>query len=630
MQHKNKKYTRRNYFSDKLDSENSNIDNNYQNSLISEILKNNKSLKLFSNGDKNKININVNNIKTNIQNIFSTDESKLKAIKYVTETRKDKISSSPRYKSTGKEFFPKLPKYPKFDLRENTPKSSLKRNIFNNEIENNRSYNKRNLLQLSSDNLLFDLKDELNRQPYNYNFKGRDYYGNRTGKRYNKRKINNHNIFFNDNYEDNFNNNNININNNGIKNINTISFFNSTYNNYNKDRNNIKTQRFPINNNNNSYNNNNRNLNINSQKKNKKITFANNNDHNYLINSNKDIDIKDNNKFNDSHHKLEEEKNCINISFSEGGNFFDFHDHKENEVINKNNNSSNKKDNVDEENNKILLFNSHEISFRSFKNENDLLISNNSNNNSIEIFDGLNNKLTKEQKNDSVLSEKKNINLVKTVENNFNIPGNKNDSHKNKKIPFVKSTENNIIISGNNKKLSFDTENDMINYIQNKNIRINNRPICIIYIDEYNKLKEDDYKNENEIKILNKEKELYIDNFIKIQNENELLRQKINEIYYAYQELYKTTIILKQENEKMKNDYEILKDNNNYLKEIQNNEKKLISNEEKINENENNTDIKDMKENNEEKEEDNNNGILSNAMPKLTNFFNEKKDEKNK
>ena len=48
-----KKYLRRNYFSEKNkeESENSKTNNNYQNSLISEILKNNKSLKLFAIGD---------------------------------------------------------------------------------------------------------------------------------------------------------------------------------------------------------------------------------------------------------------------------------------------------------------------------------------------------------------------------------------------------------------------------------------------------------------------------------------------------------------------------------------------------------------------------------------------------
>ncbi len=690
---KNKKYTRRNFFCDRLDSENSKTNNNYQKSLISEILKNNKSLKLFSMGDKYNINNNVNNIKTNIQNIFSTDESKLKAIKYVINTRKEKRDTNPRYESTGKEYYPKLPKYPKFEIRENTPTNSLIiNNMLNNDIDSNRSYNKRNILRLSSDNL-YELNDEQNRHPFNYNFKGRDYYGDRTGRKYNKRKINNKYYFYNDNYEDNNN-----INDNLINNINTISYLNNKYNDYNKARSNIKIQKFPLQN-----NNNNRNKNYYSQKKNKNIniniTNINSKDNNNIININKDIDIdiKENNIYNDNNKRMEEEKSCINISFAEGVTFFDFHEKKDNEIFNKNNNnSSNKKDNNDEENNKVLLFNSHEISFRSFKNENDLFISNNSNNNSIEIFDGLNNKLSKEQKNDSVLSEKKNINFIKSTENNINIPGNKtillnnnNNSYKNNIIPLVKTTENNINISGNHKELSFDSENDMINYIQNKNMEINNKPICIIYVDEYNKMKEDNIKNENEIKTLNKEKELYIENIIKVQNENELLRQKINEIYYEYQELYKTTVALKKENEELKNDYELKKDNklkqnyniepavtiningkndskneinqnitslkdepqlinvenidkntelkiddkeiqNNSTKEILNSEVTLPSNEEEedINKNGSNTNTNDIKENNEEKKDDDkNNGILSKAMSKLINFFNEKKNE---
>ena len=151
-----KKYLRRNYFSEKNkeESENSKTNNNYQNSLISEILKNNKSLKLFAIGDKNNIN-NVNNIKTNIQKIFSNDESKLKAIKYIIRTRREKRESSPSYKINNKELFPKGEL-----IRESTPSKPSARknnNLFNNDIDNNKvgNYNKRNILQMSSDNILF-------------------------------------------------------------------------------------------------------------------------------------------------------------------------------------------------------------------------------------------------------------------------------------------------------------------------------------------------------------------------------------------------------------------------------------------------------------------------------------------
>ena len=64
-----------------LDIENSKCNNISQNSFISKIIKKNENLKNFTVGDKN-IN-NINTIKNNIETIFSTDETKLKAIKYI-------------------------------------------------------------------------------------------------------------------------------------------------------------------------------------------------------------------------------------------------------------------------------------------------------------------------------------------------------------------------------------------------------------------------------------------------------------------------------------------------------------------------------------------------------------------
>ena len=46
--------------------------------------------------------------------------------------------------------------------------------------------------------------------------------------------------------------------------------------------------------------------------------------------------------------------------------------------------------------------------------------------------------------------------------------------------------------------------------------------------------------------------ELYSNELIRLQKENILLRQKINEVFYAYQETYKAYINLKEENERLK------------------------------------------------------------------------------
>ena len=50
---------------------------------------------------------NINNIKNNNKNIISTDESRLKAIKYIIKTRKKKTDLSPNYKLNNNELFPK-------------------------------------------------------------------------------------------------------------------------------------------------------------------------------------------------------------------------------------------------------------------------------------------------------------------------------------------------------------------------------------------------------------------------------------------------------------------------------------------------------------------------------------------
>ncbi len=107
---KQRKYYRRNNFSTNKSQEieNSKCNNNYQNSLISKIIKKNENLKNFNSVDKN-IN-NLNTIKSNIKTIFSTDEGKLKAIKYIIKSQKDNRELSPNYKYRNIESFSKRAK----------------------------------------------------------------------------------------------------------------------------------------------------------------------------------------------------------------------------------------------------------------------------------------------------------------------------------------------------------------------------------------------------------------------------------------------------------------------------------------------------------------------------------------
>ena len=444
-----KKYSRRNHFLNDKIIENSKCNNNYQSSYFSEILKKNENLKYFARDNKN----NINNIKNNIKNIFSTDESRLKAIKYIIKTRKEKRELSPSYKLINNELFPKEEK-----IRENTPnESKIRRNYFynihndkdkdefNNKIFNN--YNKRRIL-MSSDNIIIPQNDDFN----NIHIK-KENSKERHCRKYNKRIIKK---------EEKDNNNKINNNN-------IFSYLNHNIEN-NLHNNNIKLKNF-----------------------NKRKNDINNNDKINLIS------------------KKEEEKNCLNISFSEEGNFIlNEKDDNINNNINGNNNEY--------ENNKLLIINSHEISFRSLKNENEENNSNNSINNSFDV---------KEFKNCNCIN-KNILPLAKCLENTFNIINNKQY------------------------KFKFESENDLINYIQNGNIKINNKTINIIYNEELNNIKKENNKYNNEINKLNKEKELYSNELIRLQKENILLRQKINEVFYAYQETYKAYINLKEENEKLK------------------------------------------------------------------------------
>ena len=447
-----KKYTRRNNFSDShREAENSKCNINYQNSLISRILKKNENLKFINISDKSNIN-NIDNIKNNIKNIFSTDESKSKAIKYIIKTRKEKRELSPCYKLNNQDLFPLKEK-----LRENTPNKSNNFYVQDNcndkdEISNKISvYNKRNILQMPSSDKILKESDDLNFGNLNRNKKQF-----KSFKKYNKRKI--------------------------IKEENEMKSHFTYFN--------IKDEKILINN--------------------IKLTSKINN------NENKSI-------------KKEEEKNCINISFSEEGNFGNFIQNRKNDKFNLYNTT----DNLNEEgNNKLLITNSHEISFRSFKNGNDYS-SYNSQNNSLDI---------KDFKTDNN-GNKKQLLLEKTLENSVTIFNNKNYKYK------------------------FETEKEIINYLKSKNIQMDEKPISFIYIEELNNIKKENNDNKIEIAELNNKKELYLKEIIRLQKENGLLRQKLKEVYNAYQENYNICASLKQENEKNKLISKIMNLNNDFIQE---------------------------------------------------------------
>ena len=537
---KPKKYYRRiNLSTNKSQEiENSKCINNYENSLISKIIKKNENLKSFTVGDKNVNNINT--IKSNIKTLFSTDETKLKAIKYIIKSRKE---NNPSYKYRNIELSTQREKN-----RENSEYKEITSILdLNNKEKNNDdkeekhnktiSYNKRHISELSSDNILFDQTGNSDSSHINKNISV-----DRPCRKYNKRII----------IRDNSNKSNNIINNKKIieNNINTISSI--LNNNIDNDlKNNMKLNEFSK--------------------------------------------IKSELNSNENNLKNEEEKNCLNISFAEEGNFIQ---NEKNDTTERGDN--NIKDNCnEEENNKILAINSHEISFRSFKNENDNY-SNDSHNNS---FD------TKEFKIDNNLNKNK-LSLIKSLENAFSICSNKN-------YP-----------------LKFKSENEIINYFKNGNIKIDKKPLTLIKDEELKNLDKKNKENEILIKKINKENESYINELSKLQKEIELLRQKLNEVYYAYQEVYKAYSLLKEENDKrnsfLKDEYfkKELNIESNYLSKDKSKKQKGNKNEPnyKLKNKNNNTEI--LLENNElKKDNKNDNGIISKAMLKFMNFFNEKKNK---
>jgi hypothetical protein len=102
-----KKYlTRRTYRTNikYFSTENSKENENNRNSLISDILKNKKYLKKFANREKNNI---IDNIRNNFENIFSTDETSLKTLKYIIKSRQEQKDLNSNYIKNNIGFFPK-------------------------------------------------------------------------------------------------------------------------------------------------------------------------------------------------------------------------------------------------------------------------------------------------------------------------------------------------------------------------------------------------------------------------------------------------------------------------------------------------------------------------------------------
>ena len=296
MKNKNsKKYlTRRTYRTNKkyFSTENSKGNENNRNSLISDILKNKKYLKKFANREKNN---NIDNIRNNFENIFSTDETSLKTLKYIIKSRQEQKDLNSNYIKNNIGFFPKEKM-----IRISTSVKTIYRpshSLDNKNKQNNRkrsNYTKRNILQISCDNILID-------EEYSSSHNSKDI-PRESKRKYNKRIIIN-NINNNDNDGDN------NEKNKKYQ-IRKNKTYTSTYECNSKVNNNIKSYKFPF---------------INSPNKNNKcnINITPSNDIIKEKEDNKKKEDENSNKeeFKDMQDNQIDKNNYLNISFSEDGPF---------------------------------------------------------------------------------------------------------------------------------------------------------------------------------------------------------------------------------------------------------------------------------------------------------------------
>ena len=545
---------------------------NNKNYFVSKFLNQSNKIK-----NENITTENLPNLKMNIQNIFSNDDNRKKAIQYLIKIRKDKSISPPiSYRSV-------LTSEDDIKFKENEKDISISR-YYNNNYNCKYNYNQRVIRPVITSSNLSQRNIDINQKDKE---KIIERYINN-----NKNFVNYNNNFFSNNDYNN-NRNNINQKNNYLSiNTNTYSHF---YNNLKNQSNNInlninnnnsnKTYNNIINNNNNPINNLNNYDNYNNSQMNN-FAFAN-----YMNNMKKHNLSKIKKKILDEY-SIEENNNKHHIK----------NNSMINPIINKNNINYNY--NIINKDNKSFYIHKNppiytKVNLNSNRGKNNhhlnsnLIIEEVRNNNKYILLE---NRKTNYERNDdrdihvnTLAKQKKflvdqfkineNKKLFKTKFNNkevfqikkiqLQINSNKktiniNNNFRFNKDKLIMSNQKGISIhdkrNKKENKLNFNDDKEIINYIKNKynmnkineffnkeEINISNNSIKkkdtkkslgLMSVEEGNKLKENNEQLLSEIE--------------KIKYENKQYKKELDDIRNQFNELTKEIVIIKEENEKLK------------------------------------------------------------------------------
>ena len=484
---------------------------------------------------------NLPNLKINIQNIFSNDDKKQRAIQYLMKIRKERNSSPstdfkkilPSEYSKDKKILVKNEKeispYNSKDLKKNHHEN---KSYINSYIQSQKKFD----INLSNDdelnieitdiqnsgrinNFIFEEKDLNQNNIYNYSH----YLENNNN--YKKRPLPKNNNMY----------NNYNLNNNKKK----VNNPNKTFDNYNSKNNPINITE-DINNSliNNKfvYSNYMKNYNISTIKK-KLLNTQKNDNHN----KSQIINIDNNSfyihkkpiyaKFNLKNGYTDRDNSNSNIIIKEIGNnknYLILEKDKFNYKLNKykdNINSAEKQNNIyinqnKNDNIKIKEFNKNEL-------------------HKINLIQ-LNFPTKKEDKNIISFSKYKK-NQKKNKDNNY-LKFNKDKVNISNQIGFT-------IFNVNQNKFKFNNEEEIIEYIENK---YNTQIITINKSRKVNNTKEKEFKNIEEEKLIKEKNEMLLNEINKLKYENKQYKKELIDIRNQFNELSNEKKLLKEENEKLK------------------------------------------------------------------------------
>ena len=534
----------KNIYHKKLESEDINNISKFKTIIVSKFLNQNNNI-------NNKIltTENLPNLKTNIQNIFSNDDMKQRAIQYLMKIRKE------RHSSTSTDFKKLLTSDSKEKVLNKNENEKQKVPYKNKQLKHHKinKINKSNItpINLYQKNININHLNKKFKNEKNYSQPKIDYYNNNIFE--DNPKYNNiYNNYMQYKYNDNFIGNNYNnSNHNSYNKISVNEKIKEIKKNGNKTYDNLRdNSNNPINNNENNYY-----FQINNYQ-----SPIDKNNHNILKIKRMILNVEPNN--NNIYIKKNTKTNSIDNNIS-------FYNHKS-VFYKKNNYDYNNNSNI--KNKEIGNNNIKDYSILQINNTN----TNNDKNNSKD-------KITNSFINKKILFVDNNKNIKNDIKQNFKIKFNDNalttintiQISINKEINNEKEDKNNINIFNSkfnndkliinnqidfyieniNKKMNFDKEEEIIEYIKKKYDKEKLKKIFVIE-DEDISINTGNNKNEfmtiedgNRVKGENKQ---LLSEINKLKYENKQYKKELVDIRNQYNDLSKELNIIKEENEKLK------------------------------------------------------------------------------